>query len=67
MILRLCPTSDDAAPWLWGLYVRRWRVAQVIRRMVEAEKPLWYEVFNVAEPDVRVLSTEKLARFMGSG
>jgi len=65
VILRLCPTSDDAAPWLWGLYARRWRVAQVIRRMVEEKRELWYEVFNVAEPDVQVLSTEKLARFVG--
>jgi len=66
VILRLCPTSDDAAPWLWGLYARRWRVVETIRRMVEAEGPLWYEVFNVAEADVEVVSTAKLERFGGA-
>jgi len=65
VVLRLCPTSDDCAPWLWGLYTRRWRVVETIRRMVEEEEPLWYEVFNVAEDDVDVVSRAKLDQWFG--
>jgi len=59
VVLRLCPVSKQGAAYAWGLRVRTERVVEAIVRVVEDVRPLGYEVFNIAEPDVGVVDIQK--------
>lgn len=65
VILRLCPTSAAGAPYAWGLRLTLDRAARALRRALEDPRPVWYEVYNVAEDDVEPASTEKWRRWAG--
>jgi nucleoside-diphosphate-sugar epimerase len=62
VILRLCPVRGT--PYL-GLYVYNENVTRALVQLVDYPEPLWYEVFNLANPDVEKIVTHKWETFWG--
>ncbi len=65
VILRLCPVSEEGVEYAWGLRLTLARAVQAIVAAVE-EKATGYEAFNVAEPDVDVVLTDRWEMTYGS-
>jgi nucleoside-diphosphate-sugar epimerase len=68
VIFRLCPcTKEGVAYPAWDIRVRLDRVVNAISYAVEAERELWYEVYNLAQPDVATVLTGSALRPVEKG
>ena len=62
VILRLSPVRGD--PYL-GLNVYNENVSPAIVKVLETDRVMWYEVFNIANPTVEKVDTSKWDSFWG--
>lgn len=61
-VLRLCPVRGD--PYL-GLNVYNENVTPALVKLVETDREMWYEAFNLANPSVDLIDTGKWDTFWG--